>query len=73
LSNQDRQNDPLNCGQCGQRCQRDQVCSNGQCRTYSAPPGCDACPCAQCGVGTTCCTYPGSNFPVCVSGNVCPQ
>ena len=67
------QSDPLNCGQCGDNCGANQVCASGDCRGYFAPPGCNACPCAQCGVGSTCCTYPGADFPICVFGDTCPQ
>jgi hypothetical protein len=67
------QNDPLNCGQCNQQCDVNQVCASGSCRTYFAPPGCNACPCAQCGAGTSCCSQPGGSYPICVNGNHCPQ
>jgi hypothetical protein len=66
------QTDPLNCGDCDNVCDADQVCTGGDCRTYFPPPGCSACPCPQCGAGTTCCTLPGGGYPVCVDGSQCP-
>src|SRR6185369_463673 len=73
LSQFELQNNPLDCGQCGNNCGNNEVCANGNCRGYFAPPGCNACPCPQCGVGTTCCSFPGANFPICVNGATCPQ
>jgi hypothetical protein len=73
LTNAELDNSPINCGDCGEVCGADQVCANGNCRGYFAPPGCDACPCPQCGVGTSCCMFPGAGFPICVNGNSCPM
>jgi hypothetical protein len=73
LTQQQLKNDPQHCGQCGNQCDVNRVCTNGQCRGYFAPPGCNACPCPQCGVGTTCCTLPGGGYPVCVNGTQCPM
>jgi hypothetical protein len=68
----DTGSDPQHCGDCFVACSGSEVCAEGTCQSYFAAPTCDACPCPQCGVGTTCCTYPGGGFPVCVQGSVCP-
>jgi hypothetical protein len=67
------QHDPLNCGDCDVVCSASQVCAEGVCHGYFAPPTCTTCPCPQCGVGTTCCPFPGGSFPICVQGGQCPQ
>jgi hypothetical protein len=72
LSDAQLGSDPRNCGQCGNTCAANEVCSSGNCQAYFTAPGCNACPCAACGAGTTCCSFPGGNFPVCVQGNACP-
>ena len=69
---QELNSDPLNCGGCGNVCAADQVCVAGACTGYFTSASCTACPCAACGTGTTCCEYPGTTEPVCVTGGVCP-
>jgi hypothetical protein len=61
--------DPLNCGGCGQACNVDEVCAQGNCQHYFQSPSCNSCPCAACGVGTSCCTY--ASETLCVAGNSC--
>jgi hypothetical protein len=73
LSQAQLASDPRNCGQCGNICANNEVCAAGTCQNYFTSPACNACPCAACGAGTTCCTFPGGNFPMCVAGNTCPQ
>jgi hypothetical protein len=65
--------DPLDCGACGNACAAGQVCAEGSCLGYFAPPACTACPCAACGLGTTCCAMPAVGTPICVEGAACPQ
>jgi hypothetical protein len=73
----ERGSDPLHCtaivGTCGTACATDQVCALGTCTGFFTSAACTACPCAACGVGTTCCDYPGSSEPICVEGSSCPQ
>ena len=63
---------PIHCGACGKVCQSNEVCAQGVCLPYFTSPACDACPCAACLAGTSCCSYPGDTFPICVQGDVCP-
>jgi hypothetical protein len=49
------------------------VCAQGTCSAFFASESCTTCPCAACGTGTTCCDYPGTTEPICVTGTVCPQ
>jgi hypothetical protein len=63
---------PLHCGACDNACASNEVCVQGNCERYFPSPACTTCPCAACGAGTSCCTYPGESFAVCVNGNTCP-
>jgi hypothetical protein len=66
--------DPLNCGRCGNACARNQVCVAGACTNYFTSASCTTCPCPACGVGTSCCKFPGAaTTTICVAGNTCPQ
>src|SRR6478609_2441075 len=52
------QNDPLNCGKCGKKCDNGTYCTSGQCT---------AVPCeTTCGAGSTCC-----GGACCKSGEIC--
>lgn len=62
-------NDPLNCGDCGQECDADELCANGQCRRYSLAD-CNQCPCDSC--DGRCCDSEFIGAAVCISGNECP-
>jgi hypothetical protein len=62
---------PLHCGACFNACAVDEVCVQGACTAYFAPT-CNACPCPACGASTTCCSYPGTTVPICVTGGTCP-
>jgi hypothetical protein len=68
---------PLHCsavpGSCGVACAADQVCAAGNCADFFTSSACTTCPCPACGTGTTCCQYPGTTEPICVTGTVCPQ
>jgi hypothetical protein len=70
--------DPLHCGECGQRCDRNEVCVGGECRQY-APAFCNTCPCSdacnalidgrfQCCAGSSAAMAP----ILCVEGGDCP-
>ena len=65
---------PLHCGDCGDACNSDQVCINGDCRRFEPALLCDSCAaCASCGDGDPCCTYPGGASPICIrSDDTCP-
>jgi hypothetical protein len=65
--------DELNCGQCGNNCAVDELCTQGQCRGFFTSKACTTCPCPACGTGTTCCQYPGTTEAICVNGNTCPM
>jgi hypothetical protein len=69
----DRDNDPLNCGDCGNVCDTDQVCVGGECRRFQAvPPATPGDPCDACN-GGRCCTYPGdATLTICVNADACP-
>lgn len=63
---------PLHCGECDERCDAEEVCTQGMCQAWFAPVACSACPCAECGQNL-CCPYPGTAEPVCVVGaQACP-
>jgi len=68
------QTDPLNCGECGRRCNAGEVCVAGDCASFIAGFGCTTCPCDFCLPRETCCVYPGSSpdFIICVEGTSCP-
>jgi hypothetical protein len=61
--------DPLNCGDCGDACDADQLCSNGDCRDFFAAP-CDMCPCDDC--PEQCCFSGFLDAAVCLEGGGCP-
>ena len=62
-----------NCGDCGQVCDTDEVCVQGECRGFIDSRGCAACPCDNCHWGfDECCTYPGQANIICVDGGQCP-
>jgi len=72
VTRQSFSNDPLNCGQCDRRCDRDQVCTAGRCRNFTIGRECTSCPCVDCSTDR-CCTYPGSTSVICVNGaTTCP-
>jgi hypothetical protein len=51
----DFDNDPLNCGDCGEICAVDQICFGGQCWDYEPAAGCDSCDgCDVCGQENCC-------------------
>ncbi len=60
---------PLHCGGCGNACNADDVCVNGDCRGYDIALGGD---CATCGGNQACCTYPGTTTMICVDEGTCP-
>lgn len=70
----DVDSDSLHCGKCGEACESSEVCLGGECRHYTAIPGCMACPCDDaCGGDTEdadeekkCCEAPFLGAPVCV-------
>jgi hypothetical protein len=72
------QTDPLNCGDCGQRCDRDQLCVKGNCENYKPATPCNSCPCdAACnslvGGNATCCAgFGAGSAPLCVEHGTCP-
>jgi hypothetical protein len=60
--------DPLNCGDCGEACNADELCSDGNCEEY-VPAECDSCPCDSCdGELGNCCEIDGYG-PVCIDGD----
>jgi hypothetical protein len=64
--------DPDNCGECGRECDANKLCIDADCREFSTPGDCDACPCAACdGDLDLCCTIGGS--PLCLAGLECPD
>jgi hypothetical protein len=69
LDAMDLATNPLHCGACNNTCNSDEVCIDGDCTDFftSPTPGC-----AACGAGTTCCTYPGDTYTICVDGPTCP-
>lgn len=70
----DQSADALHCGGC-QPCDVDKICIGGDCQEYKPALGCSACPCAACSGGfDTCCSFPGSTTPVCVTKDAggCP-
>lgn len=69
----DPQTDPLNCGQCGNNCARDEFCAAGQCQGYRIGLGCTSCPCDSCRQRTCCPSGSGGVQAVtCVDGQTCP-
>jgi hypothetical protein len=62
------QNDPLNCGACGHRCEgATPMCRGGACGAAACAPAC--------GAGQSCCDVQGpgpSREPFCVDGPTCP-
>jgi hypothetical protein len=74
----DTNTSPLDCGACDNRCARDEVCVQGECRAFQPAVTCATCPCtAVCsavfGGGSTCCTGVNSNpGPTCVDTGNCP-
>ena len=67
--------DPLHCGDCGTRCDRDQVCVGGKCRAYAPAVSCNQCPCndvCQRLVDSQTCCEGGGGAPICVEGDTCP-
>jgi hypothetical protein len=65
--------DPEHCGGCNNPCNRDEVCVQGNCEQFDAAVGCNACPCAACGGGDSCCEYPGTTLErICVNSGGCP-
>jgi len=69
----DLDTDPQNCGACGDNCDVEQVCVNGNCEDFRAGSGCTTCPCTACvGDFSNCCSYPGTTDTICVNGGDCP-
>ncbi len=67
--------DPLHCGTCEKRCNKDQICAQGECRGYVALGSCSQCPCPECDEEHPfCCTYPGTTTLICVKKDAaaCP-
>ena len=66
--------DPLNCGDCGEACDNDQVCVEGGCEDFEAATECDACPCDACtGDFAQCCTPAFAGGAVlCIDAGDCP-
>jgi hypothetical protein len=71
----DLDTDPENCGECGNDCDFDEVCVQGDCENFQVSRGCDECPCSTCtGQFDICCTYPGGTGIICLDeeANGCP-
>jgi hypothetical protein len=74
----DTDKDPNNCGDCGNRCDRDELCVAGNCRGYAPAAGCTSCPCSDvCDAlidnTNICCDAANTNdVPICVRGSTCP-
>jgi hypothetical protein len=68
----DRDTDPLHCGECGDSCDADQLCVDGDCRRFTPAAGCTTCPCHACDDEDPCCAYPGDDLLVCLNGDECP-
>ena len=67
----DKDEDPLNCGDCGNRCAVNEICDDERCVEFIMAL-CDACPCESCsGRFSECQTYPESEleseFVICSS------
>jgi hypothetical protein len=63
---------PLHCGNCDAPCNTDEVCSSGNCESFTVGRGCTSCPCADC--TGACCLYPGTtDLVICLAaGTTCP-
>ena len=60
-------NDPLNCGACGQRCAPSEMCLHGKCQAPVCAPSCGPC--------QVCCLVVGGGPampPSCIDGPTCP-
>jgi hypothetical protein len=69
----DTENDPLNCGDCGDECNADEVCVAGNCDSFYQPEECNQCPCNNCvGDFQQCCEDQLWGV-VCVEGDECPN
>ena len=59
--------DPLNCGQCGEVCNNDEICVDGNCENFFIP-ACDQCPCNECkGQTDQCCFNQFVDHTVCAA------
>jgi hypothetical protein len=63
----------LHCGHCDERCNRREICVDGDCEDWEPARGCNACPCDVCdGELDRCCAYPGNpDVPICTNED-CP-
>jgi hypothetical protein len=61
--------DPLHCGGCGEICNSDEVCVEGNCRNYDIALGGS---CDTCSGNEACCTLPGTTTQICVEDGTCP-
>jgi hypothetical protein len=68
----DVQTSPLHCGACGNDCQQNEVCDEGQCRGFAPATACVSCPCVTCASPSSCCPAPSGVIPLCVSAQRCP-
>jgi hypothetical protein len=65
--------DPMNCGDCGERCDRDEMCADGDCVEYARLSECNTCPCDACDQrldNGVCCDVFG--VALCVEDGDCP-
>ena len=64
--------DPFNCGSCGNVCAADELCTEGECVGFTVP-NCAVCPCESCGEDMRCCEEVLESHPVvCLAGEECP-
>lgn len=74
----DADTDPNNCGECGNRCDRGELCVAGNCRAYVVAATCSTCPCNDtCNAllenAHTCCDSAATgDVALCVRGDTCP-
>lgn len=65
------QSDPFNCGNCGNVCNSNEMCVDGQCHLFTVPV--TSCQNTGCDGGDTCCQYPGiPGDYVCLQNDKCP-
>lgn len=66
-------NHPLNCGDCNDACDVDEVCADRNCRAYRVGRDCMQCPCDDCGNDLCCPQLSVSGVVICVDGDTCPD